>query len=147
MAYLAHISEDRRQQTILEHLAGTAELCAALLYHLARGNWGSLPDWLMISENIPTLSSAAFKGAFGQSMQLRELMSAGSRDRPPPRSVSRAITTDCRTAAAGGHPRSIYLLGRMCLAKKDMLEPYTTWKQEVSLPFAKTLTFSGKKRV
>ena len=28
MVYLAHISQDGRRQTVLEHLDGTAELCA-----------------------------------------------------------------------------------------------------------------------
>ena len=53
--YLAHISEDSQEQTVLEHLTGTAEL------PLARKVKAVWPEWHMTSENIQTL----FRPDFG----------------------------------------------------------------------------------
>ena len=40
--YLAHLTEDGREQTVLEHLAGTAELCSAFAAAFDAGEQGRL---------------------------------------------------------------------------------------------------------
>ena len=40
MVYLSHISEDHRQQTVLQHLEGTAELCSRFAASFGAGELG-----------------------------------------------------------------------------------------------------------
>lgn len=52
-AYLAHLTEDGRTQTILEHLKGTASLCSAFAAALTQRRRDIWPVWLMTLENTP----------------------------------------------------------------------------------------------
>lgn len=40
--YLSHISDDKREQSVLDHLTGTAELCAQFADHLNARELGRL---------------------------------------------------------------------------------------------------------
>ena len=59
--FLAHKSEDEREQTLQDHLEGAADLCAG--FAAAFGAEDGLLDWPTTWGNILLPSSAGFRGA------------------------------------------------------------------------------------
>ena len=61
--FLAHISEDKlREQSILEHLEGTAELAGEFASAFGSEAWGYGCGMSMISANIPIVFRSVFMG-------------------------------------------------------------------------------------
>ena len=66
MAYFAYILEDNRQQTVLQHLEGAAELCSRFVMPFGAEEQGMLIGLAhVISGNTPMLFSVDFKGIVG----------------------------------------------------------------------------------
>ena len=145
MAYLAHISEDQREQTVLEHLEGTAELCG----HFAR-SFGAeeLGKLVGMAHDIGKYSDAfqcrlrggdrvdhATAGAY-ECCRLNQLSAAfcvAGHHGGLPNGGTRGDSSDLPT-----------FHGRMRRAGEGKLESYTSWKREVVLPPSPPPIFQGK---
>ena len=145
-AYLAHLTEDGRTQTILEHLKGTASLCSAFAAAFDAEAQGQLAG---MAHDIGKYSAAfqrrlhggpkvdhASAGAF-ECLKARQLpaafvISGHHRGRPD---------GGGRGDAAGAGT----FWGRINRASQGKLEDYHAWQREFSLPHANIPAFAGKK--
>ena len=145
MVYLAHISEDHRQQTVLQHLEGTAELCGRFASSFDAKELGELAG---LAHDI-----GKYSDAFQQRLQggIRvDHATAGAYECYQRR---QSATAFCVAGHHGGlpdggsrgdHSDLPTFLGRMQKATEGKLEPYTPWKQEVSLPSSQVPPFQFK---
>ena len=137
-AYLAHISKDHREQTVLAHLEGTAELCAAFGAEFGAGEQGRLAG---LAHDL---------GKYSNAFQ-RRLLEQGPRV-----DHATAGAFECRKAgqlfaafAVAGHhgglpdggtrgdsPDAGTFWGRMKKGEQGRLEDCSAWKGELSLPGA-----------
>lgn len=137
MRYDAHIAEDGRKQTVLEHLEGTAELCAGFAAAFGAEEQGRLAG---MAHDI---------GKYSNAFQLRL-------DGGEPVDHSTAGAVECQKigqpfaafAVAGHHgglpdgggstdgPDGHTFCAKMNRAVAGKLEPYDSWRQEVTLPGA-----------
>ena len=60
MKYLAHVDGDR-EQTVKEHLEGTAQLAEEFAGKFGNGDWGYSVEHYMILGSILTYSNGKFK--------------------------------------------------------------------------------------
>lgn len=136
-SYLAHISETGQTQTVLEHLTGTAELCAKFAAAFGAEEQGRLAG---LAHDIGKYSDAfqrrlqggpivdhATAGAV-ECYKLRQPYAAfavAGHHGGLPDGGSRTDTSDQAT-----------FLARMSRAVTGKLEPYSAWQQELSLPSA-----------
>lgn len=141
--YLAHIAKDGREQTVCDHLFGTAKLCscfAAVFHAEAQGELAGLAHDL---------------GKYSEAFQRR--LQGGPRV-----DHSTAGAAECAKighwyeafavmghhsglpdgGGTGDHFSQPSFFGRMNRAAAGMLEPYDKWKGEVSLPQSPPLAFS-----
>lgn len=148
MAYLAHISDDQRKQTVLEHLEGTA----ALSSHFAK-SFGA--------EEIGRLAGLAHDiGKYSDAFQRR--LQGGSRvDHSTAGAYecwlkNQPVAAFCIAGHHGGlpdgggrgdHSDLPTFNGRMRKAVEGKLEPYPQWRQEITLPSPQCLPFQGKSGV
>ncbi len=134
--HLAHISEDGRQQTVLEHLNGTAALCASFAAAFGAAEQGRLAG---LAHDI---------GKYSDAFQRRLLENGPKVDH------SAAGAYECfrlgqpyaAFAVAGHHtglpdgggrgdtPSFGTFWGRINGADNGALEPYGAWQSQVSLP-------------
>ena len=137
-AFLAHISEDSREQTILAHLQGTA----ALAKEFARPFGGEDQARLAgIAHDIGKYSSAFQKRLRGDP-QMVDHATAGAYE------CGRLGQIFAAFAVAGHHgglpdggtqadgPDDATFRGRMKRLERGKLEPYSAWRDEVQLPAA-----------
>ena len=147
MTYLAHIAEDHRQQTVLQHLEGTAKLCGRFAAAFGAEELGELTG---MAHDIGKYSDAfqrrlqggskvdhATAGAYEcfQRGQAAAAFCVAGHHGGLPDGGSRGDGTDLPT-----------LQGRMRRAAEGGLEPYTPWKEEVSLPSLRSPVFQGKSK-
>lgn len=143
-AYLAHLTEDGRTQTILEHLKGTASLCSAFAAAFDAEAQGHLAG---MAHDIGKYSAAfqrrlhggpkvdhASAGAFEclKAQQLAAAFAISGHHGGLPDGGSRG------DAAGAGT-----FWGRINRASQGNLEGYHAWQSEFSLPHANTLAFAG----
>lgn len=143
--YLAHLSDDGRKQTVLDHLKGTADRCAAFAAAFgaeAQGGLAGLAHDLgkysdafqrRLTGGEPVDHSTA--GAF-ECMQAKQPFAAF------------AVAGHHGGLPDGGsrtdHPDTGTFWGRMNRAKQGELPPYTAWKSELSLPVSALPPFSAE---
>ena len=143
-AYLAHLTEDGRTQTILEHLKGTASLCSAFAAAFDAEAQGQLAG---MAHDIGKYSAAfqrrlhggpkvdhASAGAFEclKAQQLAAAFAISGHHGGLPDGGSRG------DAAGAGT-----FWGRINRASQGNLEGYHAWQSEFSLPHANTPAFAG----
>ena len=143
-AYLAHLTEDGRTQTILEHLKGTASLCSAFAAAFDAEAQGHLAG---MAHDIGKYSAAfqrrlhggpkvdhASAGAFEclKTQQLAAAFAISGHHGGLPDGGSRG------DAAGAGT-----FWGRINRASQGRLEDYHAWQSEFSLPHANTPAFAG----
>jgi len=143
-AYLAHLTEDGRTQTILEHLKGTASLCSAFAAAFDAEAQGHLAG---MAHDIGKYSAAfqrrlhggpkvdhASAGAFEclKTQQLAAAFAISGHHGGLPDGGSRG------DAAGAGT-----FWGRINRASQGNLEGYHAWQSEFSLPHANTPAFAG----
>ncbi len=143
-AYLAHLTEDGRTQTILEHLKGTASLCSAFAAAFDAEAQGHLAG---MAHDIGKYSAAfqrrlhggpkvdhASAGAFEclKTQQLAAAFAISGHHGGLPDGGSRG------DAAGAGT-----FWGRINRASQGNLEDYHAWQSEFSLPHANTPAFAG----
>lgn len=140
--FLAHISEDGREQTVAEHLFGTAELCAKFAAAFGAEDLGRLAG---IAHDI---------GKYSQAFQ-RRLHGGPKVDHATAGAFEcLKINQACAAVAVAGHhgglpdrghrndsPDSPTFCGRMNRAAKNAIEPYGAWMSDISLPNAQFPTF------
>ncbi|MDE7244478.1 MAG: CRISPR-associated helicase Cas3' [Oscillospiraceae bacterium] len=143
MVYLAHISEDHRRQTVLQHLEGTAGLCARFAAPFGAGELGKLVG---LAHDIGKYSEAFQRRLQGE--ERVDHATAGAYECYRRRQTAAAF---CVAGHHGGLPDGgsrgdssdlPTFLGRMRKAMEGKLEPYAPWEQEVSLP--QTPAFQSK---
>lgn len=145
MPYLAHISEDRREQTVLSHLEGTAALCQRFAAAFGAAEQSRLAG---LSHDIGKYSAAFQKRLHGGDRV--DHATAGAFECFKRQQLFAAFCT------AGHHgglpdggsrsdgPDSSTLLGRMNRAIAGKLENYSPWETELTLPTPPLPAFAGK---
>lgn len=145
MAYLAHISEDDRPQTVLQHLTGTAELCGRFAMPFGAEELGELTG---LAHDI-----GKYSDAFQHRLQGGARVDHATAGAYECWRLGQSAAAFCVAGHHGGLPdggsrgdnsdQSTFL-GRMQRAMEGKLEPYATWEQEVSLSSVQTPAFAGK---
>lgn len=134
--YLAHRSDDGREQTILAHLEGTASQCANFAALFGAREQGCLAG---LAHDLGKYSDAFQRRLQGSPEQV-DHSTAGAFECFQRRQIFAAF------AVAGHHgglpdgggpsdpPDGSTFFSRMNRAGKDGLEPYQTWENELTLP-------------
>lgn len=145
MAYLAHISEDHRRQTVLQHLEGTAGLCSRFAVPLGAEELGKLTG---LAHDIGKYSDAFQRRLQGGSRA--DHATAGAYEcfrRGQPAAAFCIAGHHGGLPDGGGRGDSADLPtfhGRMRRAAEGKLEPYTPWEREVLLPSPQPPVFQGQ---
>lgn len=134
--YLAHIAEDKREQTVLEHLEGTARLCASFARAFGAEEQGYLAG---LAHDIGKYSDA-FQARIRGSCQRVDHSTAGAFE-------CQSMGQPFAALAVAGHhgglpdgggrtdsPDQGTFSGRINKAARGKLEPYDAWRQELNLP-------------
>lgn len=141
--YLAHRSEDQRQQTVLEHLTGTASLCGRFASAFHAEEQGRLAG---LAHDIGKFSQAFQRRLDGAPVRV-DHATAGAWECCNRRQFAAAF------AVAGHHgglpdgggrtdsPDQGTFFGRMNRAQAGRLEPYGDWSKEVTLPDVPPVSF------
>ena len=145
-AYLAHLTEDGRTQTILEHLKGTASLCSAFAAAFDAEAQGQLAG---MAHDIGKYSAAFQRRLHGGPKV--DHASAGAFECLKAQQLAAAFAISGhhgglpdgggRGDAAGAGT----FWGRINRASQGKLEDYHAWQREFSLPHANIPAFAGKK--
>ena len=145
-AYLAHLTEDGRTQTILEHLKGTASLCSAFAAAFDAEAQGQLAG---MAHDIGKYSAAFQRRLHGGPKV--DHASAGAFECLKAQQLAAAFAISGhhgglpdgggRGDAAGAGT----FWGRINRASQGRLEDYHAWQREFSLPHANIPAFAGKK--
>lgn len=143
-AYLAHLTEDGRTQTILEHLKGTASLCSAFAAAFDAEAQGQLAG---MAHDIGKYSAAFQRRLHGGPKV--DHASAGAFECLKAQQLAAAFAISGhhgglpdgggRGDAAGAGT----FWGRINRASQGRLEDYHAWQSEFSLPHANTPAFAG----
>ena len=143
-AYLAHLTEDGRTQTILEHLKGTASLCSAFAAAFDAEAQGHLAG---MAHDIGKYSAAFQRRLHGGPKV--DHASAGAFECLKAQQLAAAFAISGhhgglpdgggRGDAAGAGT----FWGRINRASQGRLEDYHAWQSEFSLPHANTPAFAG----
>ena len=143
-AYLAHLTEDGRTQTILEHLKGTASLCSAFAAAFDAEAQGQLAG---MAHDIGKYSAAFQRRLHGGPKV--DHASAGAFECLKTQQLAAAFAISGhhgglpdgggRGDAAGAGT----FWGRINRASQGNLEDYHAWQSEFSLPHANTPAFAG----
>lgn len=143
-AYLAHLTEDGRTQTILEHLKGTASLCSAFAAAFDAEAQGQLAG---MAHDIGKYSAAFQRRLHGGPKV--DHASAGAFECLKAQQLAAAFVISGhhgglpdgggRGDAAGAGT----FWGRINRASQGRLEDYHAWQSEFSLPHANTPAFAG----
>lgn len=133
--WLAHISDDGREQTVLEHLTGTAKLCSAFSSPFCQPEIGALAG---LMHDIGKYSAAFQRRIQGSSIKV-DHATAGAFECAK---LGFDPIAYCVAGHHGGLPdgggrgdlEKPTLRSRMRKAQRGELEAYDAWRQEVSLP-------------
>lgn len=145
MKYLAHRSEDGREQTVLQHLEGTAEQCAAFAAAFGAEEQGRLAG---LSHDIGKYADA-FQKRLDGSTQRVDHATAGAYECYRRRQPFAAFAV---AGHHGGLPNgggkgdsgdSGTFLGRMHRGQSGQLEPYRDWESQLPAPAGGRLLASG----
>lgn len=142
--YLAHISNDKREQTILEHLNGTAELCARYASAFGAEEQGHLAG---LAHDLGKYSNF-FQHRIRGSTEHVDHATAGAAE-------CCKLEQSCAAFAVAGHHGGLpdgggqgdhyedgTFCGRMKKTALGKLEPYDAWQQEIQLPAVPQPMFS-----
>lgn len=135
---MAHIAEDGREQSVLEHLTGTAELCARFAAAFGAEEQGRLAG---MAHDIGKYSEAFQRRLRGSSEKV-DHSTAGAiecfRSKQP--YAAFAVAGHHGGIPDGGsrtdHPDQGTFCARMNRTAAGKLEPCTSWKEELTLPKA-----------
>ena len=146
MTYLAHISQDDRKQTVLEHLNGTAELSGKFAAAFGAEDQGRLAG---LAHDLGKYS-AAFQRRIQGSQEHVDHATAGAAE-------CCKLGQYCAAFAAAGHHGGLpdgggkgdhyedkTFCGRMKKAALGKLEPCDAWQQEIKLPVVPQRAFSSQ---
>ena len=136
LKYLAHIAEDGREQTVLEHLQGTAELCADFASAFHAEEQGRMVGMM---HDIGKYSNGFQQRLHGGPKVDHSTAGSFELIRSAQENVPAAF---CVAGHHGGLPdggsqgdiEGSTLLGRMAAAQSGKLPPYDAWKQEQPIP-------------
>ena len=143
-AYLAHLTEDGRTQTILEHLKGTASLCSAFAAAFDAEAQGQLAG---MAHDIGKYSAAFQRRLHGGPKV--DHASAGAFECLKAQQLAAAFAISGHHGglpAGGGRGDAAgtgTFWGRINRASQRNLEDYHAWQSEFSLPHANTPAFAG----
>ncbi len=143
--FLAHKSEDEREQTIQQHLNGTANLCAGFAAVFGAEDQGRLAG---MAHDLGKYS-AAFQRRLRGSPERVDHATAGAAECGKMGQWCAAFAVAGHHGGLpdgggkGDHPEDTTFCSRMKRAASGKLEPYDTWQQEVALPAIPQRTFSG----
>lgn len=143
--YFAHLSEDKREQTVQEHLERTADLCAGFAAAFGAEEQGKLAG---LAHDL-----GKYSGAFQRRLQ-------GSAARVDHSTAGAAecckLGQACAAFAVAGHHGGLpdsggqgdheeepTFYGRMRKAAMGKLEPYEAWRSEIELPKVPRPVFSN----
>lgn len=145
MTYLAHIAEDHRQQTVLQHLEGTAERCGRFAAAFGAKELGELTG---LAHDIGKYSDAFQRRLLGGSKVDHATAGAYKCFRRGQPAAAFCIAGHHSGLPDGGSRGDRADLptfqGRMRRAAEGKLEPYTPWSEEVFLPSLRPPAFQGK---
>lgn len=136
MIYLAHRSEDQREQTILTHLRATSDMCARFAAAFGAEDQGRLAG---LAHDIGKYSDAFQQRLAGAATPV-DHATAGAFECCKCRQIPAAFAVAGHHAGLpdGGsktdNPDQPTFFGRMNRAKLGKLPPYGAWAQELSLP-------------
>ena len=145
MVYLAHISQDGRRQTVLEHLDGTAELCAGFAAAFRAEDQGRLAG---LTHDLGKYS-AAFQRRLQGSAEHVDHATAGAAECCKREQICSAFAVTGHHGGLpdgggqGDHWEEGTFWGRMRRAALGKLEPYGAWEKEFKLPDVPKRRFSG----
>lgn len=145
MRYLAHIAQDGRQQTVSEHLNGTAKLCADFAAAFGAEDQGRLAG---LAHDLGKYS-AAFQRRLGGSTEHVDHATAGAAEccKLSQSSAAFAVAGHHGGLPDGGgqgdHWEDKTFCGRMRKAALGKLEPYEVWQHEIRLSPAPQPAFSS----
>lgn len=143
--FLAHRAEDGREQTVREHLTGTAELCAEFAAAFGAEDQGRLAG---LAHDLGKYS-AAFQHRIRGSAQRVDHSTAGALEccRLDQSSAAFAVLGHHGGLPDGGsqtdHWEESTFFGRIQKALLEKLEPYDAWQYEIQLPAARSPEFSS----
>lgn len=143
--YIAHRTEGEREQTVLEHLTGTAELCAGFAAVFGAEEQGRLAG---LSHDLGKYSDAFQRRIRGSSEQV-DHATAGAAECCKLGQVCAALAVAGHHGGLpdgggqGDHYEEPTFWGRMRKAAMGKLEPYESWRKELRLPVVSRATFPG----
>lgn len=145
-SYLAHISEDGREETVQEHLQETAKLASEFAAGFAAEEQGFLAG---IAHDIGKYSGAFQKRIHGASIRV-DHSAAGAWECAKLNQYMAAIAVAGHHGGLpdwGGQTDNVdapTMCGKLNRAKQGKLENYDAWSQEIRLPNAKLPEFLRK---
>lgn len=134
--YLAHRAADQREQTVLEHLTGTAELCSSFSSAFGAEEQGMLAG---LAHDIGKYSELFQRRLSDDSIHV-DHATAGAWECIQRGQLFAAFAVAGHHGGLpdgggqGDHPDQFTFCGRMNRAQQGRVEPYEAWTQEVSLP-------------
>ncbi len=143
--FLAHRSEDKREQTVQAHLNGTADLCAGFAAAFGAEEQGRLAG---LAHDLGKYS-AAFQRRLAGSTEHVDHATAGAAECGKLNQLSAAFAVAGHHGGLpdgggqGDHYEDNTLCGRMKKAALGKLEPCDAWRQEVQLPVIPRQVFPG----
>ncbi len=136
--FLAHIAEDGRRQTVLEHLERTAKLCAAFAATFGAAEQGALSGG---SHDIGKYSGGFQRRIMGNGPKL-DHATAGAYECAQIQQIFAAFAVSGHHGGLpdgggkGDHWEEGTFCARMNRARKGKLADYSEWKKELTLPSA-----------
>lgn len=143
--YLAHRAEDGREQTVQEHLSGTAERCAGFASAFGAEGQGRLAG---LAHDIGKYSDA-FQERLRGSTKRVDHATAGAAECCKVGQVCAAFAVAGHHSGLpdgggqGDHYEEPTFFGRMRKAAMGYLEHYEAWQTEIQLPEVPRPVFSG----
>ena len=142
--FLAHKSEDKREQTVQEHLNGTAALCARFAAAFGSEGQGRLAG---LAHDLGKYSAAFQRRLNGGAKVDHATAGAAECCRLGQSSAAFAVAGHHGGLPDGGsqgdHWEDGTFCGRMKKAALGKLEPYEAWQKEIRLPPVSQPAFSG----
>ncbi len=138
MEYFAHISQDDRKQSVLDHLTGTAERCAQFASAFGAEEQGRLAG---LAHDIGKYSEVFQRRIHGANIHV-DHATAGAWECGKLNQFSAAVAVAGHHGGLpdwggqGDHDDKGTFCGRMNKAAKGQLERYHAWGEELSLPEA-----------
>lgn len=137
--YLAHVTEDGRQQTVLEHLEGTSELCEKFASAFDAPEQGRLAG---LAHDLGKYSNAFQKRLLNNGSKVDHATAGGFECAARNQIFAAFAVMGHHSGLPDGGSRTdnaqkATYFGRVKRAQKGQLENYSAWTTELSLPDAK----------